>query len=148
MSQVTYIYGLQDPRTCRIRYVGAASDPFKRFEQHLDLIDYEYRGGTAAKRAWLSDLRDLGLKPWLVILEQVKPDKLYPAGVKEKARDAERAWISQLASTGHDLTNREVVVGQKRGTDLFGALVLEAAERRGIVGIKGICDAIEDSVPE
>lgn len=60
-----YIYGLQDPETKEIRYIGKANNPNVRYRQHI-------KGGclnNQHKRGWINALGKRGLKPELIILE-------------------------------------------------------------------------------
>ena len=63
-SQVTYIYGLIDPVTKHIRYVGKANDPYKRFLNHL----YTSSTEDTYKSRWITSLVKKNLKPELKIL--------------------------------------------------------------------------------
>jgi hypothetical protein len=77
------IYGLVDPRTAEIRYVGKSSRGLRRPEQH---------GGTQlAKDAthkgnWIRRLQSLGLAYEVVVLERVSDATLLD--------ESERRWIS------------------------------------------------------
>jgi hypothetical protein len=59
------IYGLIDPTTSLIRYIGATKDTTKRFKQHLDETEVH---GAPEYVQWQTDLRAIGLKPIPVIL--------------------------------------------------------------------------------
>lgn len=85
------IYGLIDPRTYAIRYVGMTMNhPEVRLQQHLKEFDGE-RG------RWLEELKRIGSKPSIVILD-FAPDF-------EEAGKKERWWITQGVVTGWSLTN-------------------------------------------
>jgi len=66
MSKSIYIYGLTDPRTGAICYVGQAQDVQKRYKAHFanDTVN-------SAKQAWFADLAAQGLQPGLVILDSI-----------------------------------------------------------------------------
>lgn len=85
------IYGLTDPRTGVVRYVGKAQDAGARFKGH---IRDRARRKTRVY-AWIDSLLDSGLTPGLVVLDRV------PA---EEWEVAERAWIERLGASGM-LTN-------------------------------------------
>lgn len=55
------VYVLRDPRDMRIRYVGMSCNPAKRFKQHTG-CPYDL------KRAWVLELRALGMRPHLQVL--------------------------------------------------------------------------------
>lgn len=62
-----WIYGLEDPRTGEIRYVGRSANPEGRMAGHCSV------SAARAVYDWTSELRQLGLKPILRFLLQVKP---------------------------------------------------------------------------
>ena len=86
---INYIYGLRDPRDGKIKYVGQTRNPRARYAGHVGIPAGR---GLNAKEQWIKDLRDLGTRPELVILEC--PD----VGV-ETSR-AERKWICKIQSYG------------------------------------------------
>jgi hypothetical protein len=74
----TFIYALTDPRTGAVRYVGKANRPESRLRGHLkDRNDCH-------RVHWLRQLREEGLRPGILILEEVEQDAW---------QDAERNWI-------------------------------------------------------
>lgn len=66
--RITYIYGLVDPRTCLLRYIGKSNDPRIRYRKHINQIDRTH------KSLWIQQLRSNGLLPWLLILDVVPFD--------------------------------------------------------------------------
>lgn len=86
------IYGLQDPVTLLIRYVGMTNSPDRRFRQHL-----EGTQGTSAKNRWLVRLRQKQLVPDLIVLETAEDE--------QAAKEVERRWIKQGRELGWPLTN-------------------------------------------
>lgn len=82
----TYIYGLIDPRTNKIRYIGQTIQPPKyRLNNHLSEVkNPKY---NTRKINWLKSLLNNGLKPELVILDTT---------TKDKADDLEKQWISKF----------------------------------------------------
>jgi hypothetical protein len=83
------VYSLSDPRTDQVRYVGITGNLKRRFRNHLNCFDRTHRA------CWIKSLTSIGLKPIIVILEQV--DRYFD--------DAERAWILGFRQAGADLTN-------------------------------------------
>lgn len=64
---IVYIYGLVDPRTNQIRYVGKSVDPDKRLSQgHLLPSNLKQK---LYKNHWLKELLSLNLSPEIAILE-------------------------------------------------------------------------------
>lgn len=92
-----YIYGLRDPLTKCIRYVGqTVNNPNKRYSQHLHEAD---KDTNTAKRLWIKSLKKKGLVPELVILEECSDEEL-------NARES--YWIQdtiQLHPKGRGLLN-------------------------------------------
>lgn len=62
---VLAVYGLRDPRTGKVCYVGQTRDLEMRYAQHVrgELYNKE-------KNEWLLELRALGLKPELVVFHK------------------------------------------------------------------------------
>lgn len=87
------IYGLKDPRTDRLRYVGKATDVKKRVQNHC--CPSRLNGATHRQR-WLRNLIEAGLKPEVLILETVS---------EEDWQEAERRWIAHYREVGDDLVN-------------------------------------------
>lgn len=71
-SSTTFIYGLCDPTTGQIRYVGKADDPNRRCGFHISSArnpkSSSYKTYTAR---WIRDLDSKGMKPYYVVLEWV-----------------------------------------------------------------------------
>jgi hypothetical protein len=80
MENITYIYGLKDPITNEIRYVGKADNPKKRYSEHL-----KDKTSNSHKSRWIEGLQKIGERPILVIIEEVNQNNW-----KEK----EIEWIS------------------------------------------------------
>ena len=73
-----YVYMLLDPRDQEPRYVGLTQDPKKRMYGHANDITCRSRPGarkkqrsalSGEKQRWTKELRDLGLKPLMSVLE-------------------------------------------------------------------------------
>ena len=90
MSDV-YIYGLRDPLTEEIRYVGKSNDPKKRFEFHMYCNDTNRH-----KKHWIMSLKRIGTKPDLVILEKTN---------EQDWEEREKHWIKYGRDNGWRLTN-------------------------------------------
>lgn len=91
MNERDYIvYGLADPRTHDLRYVGKSTIGLRRAAQHDD--PYRMARDTNKKKVnWIKELQKQGLKPVLVIIEICELEKLYAA---------EQRWIAEYRSTG------------------------------------------------
>lgn len=106
-----YIYGLVDPRTNGVRYVGQTNKrPEIRMRGHM-CGGYPHQTHSPAS-AWIRELRDKGLKPRVVELDYIKDEgpRNHPL-----ANQLEREWINKGVALGWDLTN---VSGRK---NLLGA---------------------------
>jgi hypothetical protein len=90
---MTYIYGLKDPNTNEIRYIGKSDNPKARFQNHMALSKADV---NRHKKHWISGLLAQGQKPLLVTLEKVS-DKQW--------EDRERWWIQHGRASGWPLTN-------------------------------------------
>jgi hypothetical protein len=64
----TFIYGLIDPRTGYVRYVGKSNKPSARLRFHLLPLELEK---ATHKAHWMRDLLRAGFKPIQIILEEV-----------------------------------------------------------------------------
>lgn len=85
------IYGLIDPRTSCLRYIGKANDPHERYKDHMR----EMRRVTPLYQ-WISKLRGAGLSPMLVVLDFCD---------EESWADTERSAIKNARETGVQLLN-------------------------------------------
>lgn len=90
-DKIVYIYGLVDPVSNKIRYVGKSIDPEARLEQHIKDQSHIY------KTHWIRSLLGRGLAPTCTILEIVKPGNDWEA--------SERYWIGKGYEEGWPLTN-------------------------------------------
>jgi group I intron endonuclease len=105
---------LVDPETREVRYVGKSVDPENRFHAHLAPSHLKDR---THKNAWLRRVVGHGLRPVLLILEEV------PAGEDENAR--ERFWISFYRECGARLTN-----GTDGGDGTLGRIVSDETREK------------------
>lgn len=94
MSQTTFIYSLNDPKTNYVRYIGKANNVEKRFERHLKEA-IKFKEGTH-KIVWINSLLKILLKPTLTIIDEVLIDEY---------SFWEKHYISLYKSWGFDLTN-------------------------------------------
>jgi hypothetical protein len=94
MQRATTIYGLIDPRTQELRYVGKTINPLPfRLSQH---INDAARGRVDIFRfRWINKLSRMGLKPDIFEIETVTSNW----------QEAEQFWIAYFKSIGADLVN-------------------------------------------
>lgn len=89
------IYGLVDPRTKQLRYVGKSSSGLKRADQHKFKCRLE--GVYTHKANWIRELQLAGLEYVAVVL--------FEADDPQFLLEAEAFWISYYYMSGHPLTN-------------------------------------------
>lgn len=93
-----FIYGLADPRTLEIRYVGRTiNDPWGRRYTH---VQHARQGKVGHKSSWIRALEADGVEPLLVIIEQDVPEA--------DITDRERYWVMAGNSWGWRLTNATI----------------------------------------
>lgn len=101
------IYGLKDPRTGAIRYVGKSKVGMKRPLSHR-VRCRDIRNKTHIAN-WVRELQALGLDYEIVVLEYLPNDTAF--------REAEPRWIAKLRAEGCDLTNATIggegVIGRR-----------------------------------
>lgn len=68
IPRFTYIYGLIDPRDNRLRYIGKSNNPRVRYSDHTTQPEDNHKG------RWIKLLLRQGLKPTLIILDEVPFD--------------------------------------------------------------------------
>lgn len=98
------IYGLVDPISKQLRYIGLSSRGLSRPNQHLDSKRI-YRpdrktGKQSHCQKWLQVLDKQGLKPEIMILEECNS--------KEALNEAEIFYIAYYKSIGANLTNHQL----------------------------------------
>ncbi len=93
MSKV-YIYGLVDPRTEQIRYVGQTKDIKRRLRNHLNDAK---RGVKSHKHSWIRKLLAEKIKPKTTVIEKCN---------SRNADEREEYWIAYYRETEAGLTNQ------------------------------------------
>ena len=86
-----YIYGLIDPFSHKIRYIGKSIRPKERLSNQCNEHSKTYRSN------WIQSLLNKGKKPIQVILETLNDD--------EDWQKSERKWIYVARKYGWDLVN-------------------------------------------
>jgi len=88
-----YIYGLENPKTGEIRYVGKTARPIIRLASHLQ------QPHTEAMGEWIGSLQKQQLEPKIKILEEVSDG--------DDWRAQELHWIMRMQEQGADLINSQ-----------------------------------------
>lgn len=91
----TFIYGLFDPRTNELRYIGKSNNPKTRYNGHIYKAIH-ILSETNHVLNWIRKLLSQGKQPKLVVLEEVSSNEW---------QEAERWWIKLCRSLGYNLTN-------------------------------------------
>jgi len=80
-----YIYGLTDPRTKEVRYVGKTVDVVKRVKGHISLAQRTKRDPNSMVR-WLREVE----VPGVTILEELESE--------DNWQERERYWMNQFSN--------------------------------------------------
>lgn len=89
----TFIYGLCDPLTQQLRYIGKSNDPSVRNYEHTSA---RFLKSKTHKNHWIKSLQSKALRPELFIIEEV---------LRDGWQEDERFWIAYFKSIGANLTN-------------------------------------------
>ena len=88
------IYGLFDPRTGELRYIGKSVNSSKRAYSHTKSSDLK-RHGRTPKTAWIKSLLRLGLRPQVQILKEcATAEVLYDEEQRTIALYRQMAFVS------------------------------------------------------
>ncbi len=102
---VASIYGLIDPRTRKVRYIGMTMTTLEeRLKQHMTTYRSKRRDHPA-KSAWIEELARLGLQPEIRLLETAHCPARF-------AREI--AVIEDYLDQGADLVNRTEAICKRR----------------------------------
>lgn len=144
MNEQVFIYGLCDPETSELRYVGKCSNIKRRMYDHLERRQLNQ---PCHRANWLKSLCNKGLRPECFIIEQIP---------HADWQDAERFWIQYYRAIGCRLTNQtdggaggvdrlqqrpEVV--ERRRLSMIGHAVTLAARLKSSMKQKGKAKSIE-----
>lgn len=113
-------YGLVDPRDGTVRYIGCTKDLRARLAAHCKEAR---RKASSPKDAWINELRDRGLRPSVLVLEEVSTEDW---GLREKY------WVAQYRPTGLLLNRTDGGMGMAGWvcSDEFRARVSDTLRRR------------------
>ena len=134
------IYGLVDPESSLIRYIGRTHTPTKRLQKHLvdrceDLTSFGDGPPYYGRPKWMHDLYVKGLQPTLKVLREVT--------VAPQVIEWERRYIYHGLQQGWMLTNMEIaeekLVIRCRASKLnFLQCSFESLEQEGFIRKGGI----------
>lgn len=92
------VYGLHDPRSEELRYVGYTAVPLAlRLTGHIADARNGRHNANNKKFAWINELRELGLKPVIRLIETVAFDH---------REEREVFWIQHYRKQGCNLLNK------------------------------------------
>lgn len=117
---IAKIYGLSDPLTGAIRYIGWTFDLQRRLNTHIKRNPFE----KTHKANWIRSLLRRELKPSIVILEECS---------KEIWAERERHWIAYGKKQGWNLTN-----GTEGGEGTCGAILSDETRKKQSEAKKGV----------
>jgi hypothetical protein len=109
MSQDVTIYGLTDPRTGHIRYIGQSLNPDTRWKSHCASAS---SNEAIQKSNWIKELKEAGMKPQLLELEKV---------AVEDANSSELFYIEYFKMLGANLTNGSHYIRYSQNTRIANA---------------------------
>lgn len=89
------IYGLVDPRTKLVRYVGQSSSGLRRPRHHAN--PSQLKSKRTHRSSWIKSLQAIGLRYEIAVLEVFASEA--------PLNDAEQWWIAYGRACGWDLTN-------------------------------------------
>lgn len=95
-GMIIYIYGLCDPDSHTVMYVGKTSSPDTRLKFHLR----EASNNSSAKDKWIQSLLLVEKNPVFTIIEECTEDNEI---------EREKHWIARHRTLNPSLTNRKVV---------------------------------------
>ncbi len=128
---VTFIYGLHDPVTGELRYIGKADDPEARLIAHIRDCTRNTKREKNRKANWIRSILAKGLKPVIEVIDEVSQVEWKPA---------ESAYILFYKEAGARLVNATLGgEGYGAGKDhpMFGKRVSPEAAARLRVLNKG-----------
>lgn len=88
------VYGLADPRDGIVKYIGVTNSLIGRLNEHMRMY-----GGNERKNAWIQEIKDAYMLPYMVTLEVIEDDTEW--------REREIAWIDAYVKAGASLLNDE-----------------------------------------
>jgi transcriptional regulator with XRE-family HTH domain len=107
------IYGLTDPLSGQLRYIGKSSGGLKRPKQHG--MPSRLNKEKGYKVNWIKSLHTMGLTYGVVVIQEL--DSI------EEMDNLERQWINYFKALGCPLTN--IALGGTSYTGIFGLMTNE-----------------------
>lgn len=89
-----YIYGLFDPRSGKLRYIGKSYDPKRRLYLHIRIARKNENNTHISN--WIRQLLKSDLQPYFKVLEICSEDNW---------QEKERSWIKSARDSGLDIVN-------------------------------------------
>lgn len=98
------VYGLIDPNSKQIRYIGKSMTGLNRANQHYTNSSLK-RDGNTPKANWIRKLKDNNQKYEIVILFKLENNNLNKQQINQLLYEKEQEFINFYKSTINDLTN-------------------------------------------
>lgn len=124
IKQKIAIYALKDPRTGLVCYIGQTNNPKLRLSQHLK--DFNPLYCENPKRVWIKELWELGLKPVMVILEEVNSGQADEVEIKTIKKYFDAGF--QLFNTVENKEGKKLVL-RARSKQLLKIFILDTTEQ-------------------
>lgn len=115
------VYGLIDPTTHELKYVGYSVQYLERYKEHLLPSNLKHR---TKKNAWLRKLLSSDLKPEIIVLEETDSES--------EGLEKEVELIEYYKSIGCDLTN-----GTLGGDGRYGFITSDEVKEKIRQSMKG-----------
>lgn len=119
--QMFCVYGLIDPVSKELRYIGYSSNYLERYKEHLLPSNLKH---NTHKNVWLKSLLKVGNKPHLIILKE--------ACSEQDGLNKEIELIRYFTNLGCNLTN-----GTFGGDGRYGFITPEGVKRKISQSMKG-----------
>jgi hypothetical protein len=134
-----FVYGLVDPRTNVVRYVGKSDDPRRRLAEHCDPNAY---CGNLRKRRWIAELRESGLIPSIRVLQICDSIAACDAAERQEIEDFHRRGEADTNMAAGGATNRAVPsLANTRTVAWFDAASEIRAARHALESARATLDA-------
>ena len=144
MKKLHYIYGLKDPITDEIRYIGQTSQSlYKRWKSHLHEANRSTKQVNRRKDNWINSLRRKGLYPLLVYLDRVEDWNFW-----EKYYISKFSNLTNLTRGGFDLSKSQKLYIKKSSKPVYSLDIetLKVVNWKSVVEASNILDTSSHNI--